>query len=88
MLENVRNLTAHDGGNTFRIIKEHLEDLGYNVYVKVLNAWTTVFLKKESVLLLLAFWMMWISHFPILFQNQRERLSQIFWKIMWIKSIM
>lgn len=38
MLENVRNLTAHDGGNTFRIIKEHLENLGYNVYAKVLNA--------------------------------------------------
>lgn len=38
MLENVRNLTAHDGGNTFRIIKEHLEDLGYHVYAKVLNA--------------------------------------------------
>lgn len=38
MLENVRNLTAHDGGNTFRIIKAHLENLGYHVYVKVLNA--------------------------------------------------
>ena len=38
MLENVRNLTAHDGGNTFRIIKEHLEKLGYHVYAKVLNA--------------------------------------------------
>lgn len=38
MLENVRNLTAHDGGNTFRTIKEHLEALGYHVYAKVLNA--------------------------------------------------
>lgn len=38
LLENVKNLTAHDGGNTFRIIKGHLEDLGYNVYAKVLNA--------------------------------------------------
>lgn len=38
MLENVRNLTAHDGGNTFRIMKEHLEALGYHVYAKVLNA--------------------------------------------------
>ena len=38
MLENVRNLTAHDGGKTFRIIKEHLEALGYHVYAKVLNA--------------------------------------------------
>lgn len=38
MLENVRNLTAHDNGNTFRTIKEHLEVLGYTVYAKVLNA--------------------------------------------------
>ena len=38
MLENVRNLTAHDGGRTFKIIRSHLEALGYNVYAKVLNA--------------------------------------------------
>lgn len=38
MLENVRNLTAHDNGNTFRIITTHLEALGYHVYSKVLNA--------------------------------------------------
>lgn len=38
MLENVRNLTAHDKGNTFKVIKAHLEALGYNVHAKVLNA--------------------------------------------------
>lgn len=38
MLENVRNLTAHDKGNTFKVICTHLEALGYNVYAKVLNA--------------------------------------------------
>ena len=38
MLENVRNLTAHDKGKTFKIICSHLEALGYNVYAKVLNA--------------------------------------------------
>lgn len=38
MLENVRNLTAHDNGNTFSIIKSHLEAMGYTVYAKVLNA--------------------------------------------------
>lgn len=38
MLENVRNLVAHDCGNTFRVIKEHLEQLGYHIYAKVLNA--------------------------------------------------
>lgn len=38
MLENVRNLTAHDSGKTFKIITTHLEALGYHVYSSVLNA--------------------------------------------------
>ena len=38
MLENVRNLTVHDNGNTFRVIRDHLQALGYHVYEKVLNA--------------------------------------------------
>ena len=38
MLENVRNLVSHDGGNTFKVMQSHLEALGYHVYSKVLNA--------------------------------------------------
>jgi len=38
MLENVRNLVSHDKGNTFEVILQHLEKLGYNVYTKVINA--------------------------------------------------
>ncbi len=38
MLENVRNLTAHDNGNTFKVITTHLEALGYHVHSRVLNA--------------------------------------------------
>jgi DNA (cytosine-5)-methyltransferase 1 len=38
MLENVRNLTAHDGGRTFRVILSHLQALGYNVFAQILNA--------------------------------------------------
>lgn len=38
MLENVRNLTAHDKGKTFKVILSHLESAGYTVYAKVLNA--------------------------------------------------
>lgn len=39
-LENVRNLKAHDDGNTFRIIKETLEDeLGYSFIYFVLNGY-------------------------------------------------
>ena len=38
MLENVRNLTAHDNGRTFKVILSHLQDAGYDVHYKVLNA--------------------------------------------------
>lgn len=37
-LENVKNLKNHDQGRTFAVIKKHLEDLGYTVFDKVLNA--------------------------------------------------
>lgn len=36
--ENVKNLVGHDGGNTFKVIKEELESLGYHVKAQVLNA--------------------------------------------------
>ncbi len=38
MLENVRNLVAHDKGRTFKVIVEHLVAIGYHVHSKVLNA--------------------------------------------------
>lgn len=38
MLENVRNLISHDQGRTFKIIIKSLENLGYNVFYKVINA--------------------------------------------------
>ena len=37
LLENVKNLEGHDHGNTFKVIKEQLELLGYHVHHKVLN---------------------------------------------------
>ena len=37
-LENVKNLLMHDKGRTFAVIKQTLEDLGYFVNYKVLNA--------------------------------------------------
>lgn len=37
LLENVKNLESHDHGNTFKVIKETLEGLGYFVHHKVLN---------------------------------------------------
>lgn len=37
-LENVKRLKTHDKGKTFRVMKETLEDLGYNVFSQVLAA--------------------------------------------------
>lgn len=38
LLENVKGLLTHDNGKTFNIIKTSLEELGYKVSYKVLNA--------------------------------------------------
>tara|TARA_Y100000588_G_C14180098_1_gene893248 strand:+ start:415 stop:1371 length:957 start_codon:yes stop_codon:yes gene_type:complete len=38
LLENVKRLKTHDHGNTFKIIKTKLEELGYIVYDRILNS--------------------------------------------------
>jgi len=38
LLENVQGLVNHDNGNTFKIILESLEEAGYKVFHKILNA--------------------------------------------------
>lgn len=38
LLENVKRLTSHDEGRTFRVIITKLRELGYKVYYKVLNS--------------------------------------------------
>lgn len=38
LLENVKGMYTHDGGNTFKTILGVLEDLGYTVYHKILNS--------------------------------------------------
>lgn len=37
-LENVKNLARHDGGKTLAVIKKTLDEIGYDVYDKVLDA--------------------------------------------------
>ena len=38
LLENVKRLTTHDKGQTFKVILEKLKGLGYTVYHKVFNS--------------------------------------------------
>lgn len=37
-LENVRNILSHDKGNTFRVIQESIEELGYNFTYQIINS--------------------------------------------------
>lgn len=38
MLENVKNILSHDKGNTFRVIREFIDELGYTFDYKVIDA--------------------------------------------------
>lgn len=52
LLENVKNLVSHDGGNTFKVIIETLRDeLGYDVYHKVINGSHWVPQNRERVII-------------------------------------
>lgn len=37
-LENVKNFERHDDGNTMRVVKKTLNDLGYDIFYKVLSS--------------------------------------------------
>lgn len=78
MLENVRNLVAHDNGNTFRVIQEHLEALGYHIYAKVLNALDYGVPQKRERIIIVGF----IKNLPFEFplpipESERLHLSDV-----------
>lgn len=78
MLENVRNLVAHDNGNTFKVIREHLEALGYHVYAKVLNALDYGVPQKRERIIIVGF----LNDIPFEFpepviESERQSLSDI-----------
>ncbi len=74
MLENVRNLVAHNNGNTFKVIREHLEALGYTVHAKVLNALDYGVPQKRERIIIVGF----LKDIPFEFPEpvcESERLS-------------
>lgn len=50
-LENVKNLTSHDKGNTFRVICETLESLDYSIHFKVMDAQNYVPQHRERIMI-------------------------------------
>lgn len=78
MLENVRNLVAHDNGNTFKVIKKHLEALGYHVHAKVLNALEYGVPQKRERIIIVGFLENVLFSFPeSVPENERKTLSDI-----------
>ena len=51
MLENVKNLESHDKGKTFKIIKESLDELDYEVFYKVLDGQNFVPQHRERIII-------------------------------------
>lgn len=51
-LENVKNLTSHDKGNTFRIIRETLEELNYSLHYQVMDGQTYVPQHRERIMII------------------------------------
>lgn len=50
-LENVKNLTSHDKGNTFRVIQETLEELQYSLHYQVMDGKTYVPQHRERIMI-------------------------------------
>lgn len=50
-LENVKNLTSHDKGNTFKVIRETLEELNYSLHYKVMDGKTYVPQHRERIMI-------------------------------------
>lgn len=51
LLENVKNLTSHDGGKTFKVIQEALEELDYQIFYKVLDGQILVPQHRERIVI-------------------------------------
>lgn len=78
MLENVRNLVAHNNRNTFKIILSHLEALGYHIHAKVLNELDYGVPQKRERIIIVGF----LDDLPFQFpapipEKERVKLSDI-----------
>lgn len=50
-LENVKNLVSHDKGNTFKVIRETLEELDYSIYYQVMDGKAFVPQHRERIMI-------------------------------------
>ncbi len=64
LLENVRQLTTHNKGRTFKVILENLEGLGYFIHYKVLNGLNFGVPQKRERIILVGFKKNYAFKFP------------------------
>ena len=64
LLENVKQLTTHDKGRTFKVILERLENLGYFVHYKVLNGLDFGVPQKRERIIIVGFKKNYLFEFP------------------------
>lgn len=64
LLENVKQLTSHDGGRTFKVILDRLEGLGYYVHYKVLNGLDFGVPQKRERIMIVGFTKNYPFEFP------------------------
>lgn len=50
-LENVKNLLSHDKGNTFKVIRETLEELNYSIHYRVMDGKSYVPQHRERIMI-------------------------------------
>lgn len=50
-LENVKNLVSHDKGNTFKVIRETLEELDYSIHYQVMDGKAFVPQHRERIMI-------------------------------------
>lgn len=78
LLENVKQLTTHDHGNTLRVILQRLEQAGYHVKWKVLNALDFGVPQKRERIIIVGFRQ--VEHYYMFdfdFEKQPYNLSEI-----------
>ena len=51
LLENVKNLCSHDHGRTFEVIRESLDELGYEIFYRVIDGQAFVPQHRERILI-------------------------------------
>ena len=74
LLENVKNLYTHDKGNTFRTIKEHLENLGYHFFSSIFNTENFALAQKRNRIIMFAT----TKNIPEGFDFSAESIKKIF----------